>query len=68
MVNLINFKKGSVRMTTTTKGLKTRTRYSTTLPNKLVVELKEYSEQTMIPSTKIIESALIEYLKKHPVK
>ena len=43
-------------------ALKNRERISVTLPIELVKELREYSEETMIPITKITEKALKEYL------
>lgn len=43
-------------------ALKTRERISTTLPLDLLSELREYSNITMIPITRIIELALRQYL------
>ena len=43
-------------------SLKNRERISTTLPLELLEELREYSNTTMIPITKIIEMALHQYL------
>ena len=43
-------------------SLKNRERISTTLPLELLEELREYSNTTMIPITKIIEMALRQYL------
>jgi predicted DNA-binding protein len=34
------------------------------LPIELVKQLKEYSEKTMVPISKIIEKAIEEYLNK----
>ncbi|HEY5586675.1 MAG TPA: ribbon-helix-helix domain-containing protein [Ruminiclostridium sp.] len=42
--------------------LKNRERLGTSLPIELVKQLKEYSEKTMIPISKIIEVSLTEYL------
>ena len=46
------------------KDLKTRIRICTTLKPETYNRLKKYSEETMIASTKIIEAAVIEYIKK----
>lgn len=43
-------------------ALKNRKRISTTLPLNLLSELREYSNTSMIPITKIIELALRQYL------
>ena len=43
--------------------LKNRERVGTSLSIALVKELKDYSEKTMIPISKIIEKAVEEYLK-----
>lgn len=45
--------------------LKNRERIGTSLPKELVKELKEYSNKTMIPISKIIEEALKQYLAKN---
>ena len=42
---------------------KTKERFGTNLPAELIEKLKEYSERTMIPMSKIIEKAIEEYLK-----
>jgi metal-responsive CopG/Arc/MetJ family transcriptional regulator len=44
--------------------LKNRERLGTSLPIELVKQLKDYSEKTMIPVSKLIEKAIEEYLKK----
>lgn len=44
--------------------LKNRVRFSTTLDKKTVELLKEYSNKTMIPSSKIVDVAIQEYIKK----
>ena len=43
--------------------LKAKERFGTNLPAELIKKLKEYSERTMIPMSKIIEKAIEEYLK-----
>jgi len=43
--------------------LKNRERIGTSLPSDLIKELKDYSEKTMIPLSRIIEASIIEYLK-----
>ena len=43
--------------------LKNRERIGTTLPINLAKRLKEYSNETMIPISKIIEKAIEDYLK-----
>lgn len=42
--------------------LKNRERIGTSLPVELVKQLKDYSESSMIPISKLIETALIKYL------
>lgn len=43
--------------------LKNKERIGTALPIELVKELKEYSKQSMIPISKIVEKAIEQYLK-----
>ena len=43
--------------------LKDRERIGTSLPKELAKDLRDYSKETMIPISKIIEKALEEYLK-----
>ena len=43
--------------------LKNRERIGTALPIELVKKLKEYSRESMIPISKIIEKAIEQYLK-----
>lgn len=43
--------------------LKDRERFGTSLPKELVQELRDYSKETMIPISKIVEKAVKEYLK-----
>lgn len=45
--------------------LKYRIRFSTTLAKETIEQLKEYSEKTMIPSSKIVDVAIQEYIKNH---
>ena len=45
--------------------LKNRIRFSTTLDKKTIEILKEYSDKTMIPSSKIIDVAIQEYIRNH---
>lgn len=42
--------------------LKNRVRFSTTLDKEVEKKLKEYSKQTMIPISKIIDSAIVNYI------
>ena len=44
--------------------LKNKERFSTTLEKETVKELKKYSEKTMIPISKIVNQAIMEYIKK----
>lgn len=44
--------------------LKNRKRISTTLDLKTLEEIKDYSNKTMIPISKIIDISIQEYLKK----
>lgn len=43
--------------------LKNRIRISTTLDKNTIKELKNYSNKTMIPTSKIIDIAIQEYIK-----
>ena len=43
--------------------LKNRVRFSTTLSKETEKKLKEYSEQSMIAISKIIDAAITEYIK-----
>lgn len=45
--------------------LKTRVRFSTTLDKEVEAQLKQYSKESMIPISKIIDVAIMEYLKQH---
>ena len=42
--------------------LKNRVRFSTTLDKEVEQKLKDYSKQTMIPISKIVDSAILEYI------
>lgn len=64
MLNLNKFKKGDYYMPK--NMLKNRVRFSTTLDKNVEKKLKEYSKQTMIPISKIIDNALIAYFSKNP--
>ena len=44
--------------------LKNRVRFSTTLDKKTVQALKDYSNETMIPVSKIVDVAVQEYIKR----
>lgn len=48
--------------------LKNRVRFSTTLDKKTVQALKEYSNSSMIPVSKLIDVAVHEYMEKHKKK
>ena len=48
--------------------LKNRVRFSTTLDKKTVQVLKDYSNETMIPVSKIVDVAVQEYLDKRGKK
>lgn len=45
--------------------LKNRVRFSTTLDKDVEKKLKEYSKNSMIPISKIIDIAIIEYIAKN---
>ncbi len=45
--------------------LKNRVRFSTTLDKEVERKLKDYSKQTMIPISKIVDSAILEYVGKN---
>ena len=48
--------------------LKNRERFSTTLDKDVAKKLKMYSSETLIPISKIIDNAIIEFLQNHPTK
>lgn len=45
--------------------LKNRVRFSTSLDKKTVQDLKEYSDRTMIPISKLVDVAVKEYMERH---
>lgn len=47
---------------TTNRGLKNRTAISTAIDKELYQQLKEYSEKTSIPISKLIDKAIAMYL------
>lgn len=47
----------------TNRGLKNRTAISTAVDNEIYKKLKEYSDKTSIPISKIIDKALEMYLE-----
>lgn len=53
--------KGGLSMTNDT--LKNKVRFSSTLPPEVDKMLKDYSKETMIPISKILEAAIVEYIK-----
>lgn len=46
----------------TNDTLKNKVRFSSTLPPEVDKMLKDYSKQTMIPISKIVEVAIVEYI------
>ena len=64
MLNLIKFMKGGTNMSK--NKLKNRVRFSTTLNKEVEKKLKEYSEQTLIPISKIVDNALLAYISSKP--
>ncbi len=48
--------------------LKNRERFSTTLDKKTVQMLKEYSNKSLIPISKLVDSAICEYINNHKIK
>lgn len=44
-------------------ALKNRERFSTTLDKQVVKELKEYSQKTLIPISKILDKAIMDFIK-----
>lgn len=48
--------------------LKNKVRFSSTLPPEVDKMLKDYSKQTMIPISKIVETAIVEYISKRGEK
>ena len=64
MLNLIKFMKGGTNMPK--NELKNRVRFSTTLNKEVEKKLKEYSKQTLIPISKIVDNALLAYISREP--
>lgn len=53
----------------TNRGLKNRTAISTAIDNELYKQLKEYSDQTSIPISKLFDKAIrlfLDSVKKNP--
>lgn len=48
--------------------LKNRERFSTTLDKETLKQLKDFSEKTMIPISKIVDSAICNYINEQKVK
>lgn len=48
--------------------LKNKVRFSSTLPPEVDKMLKDYSKKTMIPISKIVEAAIMEYISKRGEK
>ena len=46
------------------RGLKTRTTFSNSIDTKLLERLKDYSTETMIPMSKILDKAIANYLNE----
>jgi len=47
------------------KSLKNRKQFTSTMRNDLYEKIREYSDKTDIPLSKIIDNAIDEYLKKY---
>lgn len=50
----------------TNDTLKNRQRFSTTLDKDVLKALREYSDKTMIPISKLLDTAIMEYIKGNP--
>ena len=48
--------------------LKNRVRFSTSLDKKTVESLKDFSDKTMIPISKLVDIAVKEYIENHKDK
>ena len=48
--------------------LKNKVRFSSTLPPEVDRILKDYSKETMMPISKILEAAIMEYISKRGEK
>ena len=56
-------KKGGLLMANDT--LKNKVRFSSTLPPEVDKMLKDYSKESMIPISKILEMAIVEYIERN---
>ena len=61
MLNLIKFMKGGTNMSK--DELKNRIRFSTTLDKDVERKLKEYSKQSMIPISKLVDTAIARFIE-----
>ena len=61
MLNLIKFMKGGTNMPK--DDLKNRIRFSTTLDKDVERKLKEYSKQSMIPISKLVDTAIARFIE-----
>ena len=61
MLNLIKFMKGGTNMPK--DELKNRIRFSTTLDKDIERKLKEYSKQSMIPISKLVDTAIARFIE-----
>ena len=61
MLNLIKFMKGGTSMSK--DELKNRIRFSTTLDKDVERKLKEYSKQSMIPISKLVDTAIARFIE-----
>ena len=61
MLNLIKFMKGGANMPK--DELKNRIRFSTTLDKDIERKLKEYSKQSMIPISKLVDTAIARFIE-----
>lgn len=55
--------KGGLPMANDT--LKNKVRFSSTLPPEVDKTLKDYSKESMIPISKILETAIVEYIERN---
>ena len=61
MLSLIKFMKGGTNMPK--DELKNRIRFSTTLDKDVERKLKEYSKQSMIPISKLVDTAIARFIE-----
>lgn len=45
--------------------MKRREMFTTTIPTETKTALKNYSDETMIPMSKLVEKAILEYMQNH---